>query len=188
MKTVAAHADTDGAGDERQQTSMAVQSMTGAPVAGESDGMALTWVLVADGARARLLSLQEGEYVPRQIRAFSNAMGRMPGRELERDRRPRTYDRFGRGRHAIEPRTSTRDKCTARFAALLHSTLERGCVEHRYSDLVLIAPPHFLGLLNATLDKRVRARVALEMPKDLTHADAGTIGARLRESLRGTGT
>lgn len=188
MATVAAHADADAPGDERQEASNAGHPTAAEPVAGGAGGAALTWVLVADGARARLLSLQAGEYTPRQIRAFSNAMGRMPGRELERDRPPRAYDRFGRGRHAIEPRTSTRDKCTARFAALLHSTLERGRVEHRYSDLVLIAPPHFLGLLNATLDKRVRARVALEMPKDLTHANAVTIGARLRASLGGPGT
>lgn len=146
--------------------------------------MPATWILVADSARARLFSLNADGDDPDEIEAFANAEGRMPGRELERDRPPRTHDRFGAGRHAIEPHTSPQDKSTTRFAQLLQSVLERGRVEHSYDNLVLIAPPRFLGALNTALDRQVRACVSLEIHKDLTHANARTIGTELQESLR----
>jgi protein required for attachment to host cells len=109
----------------------------------------------------------------------------MQSRMLERDRPPRAHDRFGEGRHAIEPHTSSRDKASARFAGGLRSALERGRVDHRYGRLVLIAPPRFLGTLNATLDKQLDACVALRIAKDLTHSNAIVIGAALPESVRG---
>lgn len=144
--------------------------------------MSATWIQVADSARARLFSLDE-EHGLDEIQTFANAEGRLPARALQRDRPPRTHDRFGNGRHAIEPHTPVHDKSLTRFAGLLQSALERGRVEHRYDSLVLIAPPHFLGVLNTALDKHLRACVALEIGKDMTRATPDTIGAKLLAAL-----
>jgi protein required for attachment to host cells len=149
------------------------------------DAMTPTWILVADNARARLFSLDAGKRRLEEIEAFVNVEGRMQARMMERDRPPRTHDRFGEGRHAIEPHASSRDKACARFAGVLRSALERGRVDHRYDRLVLIAPPRFLGTLNAALDKQLDACVALRIAKDLTHSNAIAIGAALPESVRG---
>ena len=147
--------------------------------------MPAIWILVADGARARLFALHE-EHPPEEVQSFVNAEGRLPGRALRHDRAPTTHDRYGHGRHAIEPHTSPRDKALARFAVQLRDALERGRVEHRYDSLVLIAPPRFLGMLHATLDKHLRACVALEIGKDMTRDGLGTIGAALIATLART--
>lgn len=146
-----------------------------------------TWVLVADSARARLFSLGAGAIRLEEIGDFINAATRMPGHQLEHAPPSRVHDRFGESRHAIDPRTPPRDKAAAKFASVLGSELERGHAERRYRDLVLIAPPRFLGVLNGTLGKHLRESVVLEVAKNLTRHSAATIRAEipLRLSRRG---
>ncbi len=135
--------------------------------------MVPTWVLVADGARARLLALDKAAHAVAEIEDFANPDAR--GREPARTRPPRTHDRLGDSRHAIEAHTSEREKTLKAFARELTAVLQRGHADHRYEDLILVAPPHFLGTLNAELDAQVRDCVSLALPKDLTSADTQVI-------------
>lgn len=144
-----------------------------------------TWVLVADRARARLFGLHRGGRGLDEIGDFLNAEGRAAGRELSGERPPRTHDRFGPGRHAIEPQTTQREKTAEHFARQLDAVLEHGRVDHQYEDLVLIAPAQFLGTLTAALDDQVRARVVAEIPRDLTTAEPERIFDYLPVRLHG---
>lgn len=141
--------------------------------------MSTTWILVADSVKARLFAVAEEDRSVAEIEDFLNPEGMAEGRELLQDRPPTTHDRFGHSRHAIEPHTSLRQKSAEVFARELNEALERGRVDHRYQNVVLIAPAHFLGTLNAALNKHVRARVTAELPKNLTRAGAQTIMAHL---------
>ena len=144
-----------------------------------------TWILVADRARARLFSLAAGAEGMDEIGNFVNPEARTPDHMLEHARRPaRMHDRFGESRHAIEPRTATRDKSAARFADLLGSALELGHATRRFRHLVLIAPPRFLGTLHATLATRLREAVALRVAKNLTRRSPATILAEVPRTLR----
>jgi protein required for attachment to host cells len=131
-----------------------------------------TWILVADSAKARLFAMEKDRSLT-ELKDFLNPDGR--GREPIQDRPPRTHDRFGDARHAIEPHTSAEEKSDQVFARELEAALERGRVDHRYHDLVLIAPPHFLGALKAALGEHVRTSVVAELSKDLTNADTTEI-------------
>ncbi|WIG54611.1 MAG: hypothetical protein OJF61_000397 [Rhodanobacteraceae bacterium] len=141
------------------------------------------WVLVADRARARLFSLAAGAPRMTEIEDFVNPAARTPGHEREHAPPPRVHDRIGEGRHAIEAHTSPREKTAAQFAATLESHLKHARDAQRYHDLVLIAPPAFLGMLNATLDAHLRAAVVLRLPKNLTRASAAAIRTELPQSL-----
>jgi protein required for attachment to host cells len=140
--------------------------------------MPTTWILAADRAKARLFAFDGAVGAISEIGTFANPEGR--GRHPAQDRLPRTHDRQGPGRHAIEPRTSNRDKTDDSFARELDAALERGRLDHRYRDLVLVAPPRFLGVLNAALGDKVRACVVAELPKGITSADKREIVAHLR--------
>jgi protein required for attachment to host cells len=140
--------------------------------------MTTTWVLVADRARARLFSIDESRSFE-EIEDFLNPAAQAKGHDIDRGRLPSTHDRMGENRHAIEPHTSAREKSAEFFARELDAALERGRAGHRYDELVLVAPPQFLGALNAALDQHVRASVVEELPKDLTGVDVLT----LREHL-----
>lgn len=145
--------------------------------------MSVTWVLVADRARARLFSLDPEAKALEEVEDFVNTEGRTRARELQSDRPQTSHDRFGDGRHAIEPHTSAEEKSAARFAGQLDRMLELGRTGHRYRDLVLIAPPRFLGTLNAALGAQVRACVVSEVAKEMTQADAHAVFAELPKSV-----
>ena len=141
--------------------------------------MSATWILVADGAKARLFAVAEKDRSIIEIEDRVHPEGTASGRELLQDRPPSTHDRFGHSRHSIEPHTSLRQKSAEVFARELSDVLERGRLDRRYREIVLIAPAHFLGTLKAALNKHIRACVTAELPKDLTQADARTILAHM---------
>jgi len=132
-----------------------------------------TWVLVADGAKARLFAMEKDRSLT-EIVDFLNPEGRRERKPLP-NRPPRAHDRFRTSQHAFEPRTTAQEKADDTFARELDAALERGRVDHRYGDLILVAPPHFLGALKAALGEHVRSSVVAELPKDLTQADTAEI-------------
>lgn len=144
--------------------------------------MSTTWILVADRAKARLLAINTADHSLTEIEDFVNPEGR--GREPARERPPRTHDRMGDSRHAIEPHTSPQEKAVELFARELAAALERGRTDHLYRDLVLVALPQFLGALNTALDEKVRACVTAEIPKGLASADLPDIVAHLPDRLQ----
>lgn len=147
--------------------------------------MSDTWILVADRARARLFALRAGERDLEEVAAYANPEARMPGRALQRAGRPsRVHDRFGAARHAREPRTTMQDKADVRFAGLLGSMLADGLAARQCGKLGLIAPPRFLGALNAALGDAPRAAVVLSVPKNLTRSTPATILAEVPVTLR----
>ncbi len=137
--------------------------------------MADIWILVADRARARLFSLDEGAARLNEIEDFVNTAARIPGHEREHAPPPRVHDRLGEGRHAIEAHTSPREKAALQFAAMLGSRLKHAHDEQRYRDLVLIAPPRFLGALNTALGARLGEAVLLRVSKNLTRSPPNEI-------------
>ena len=141
------------------------------------------WILVADGARARLFALGKGAPRMVEIADFVNPEARTPGHELNQAPPPRVHDRIGEGRHAIEARTSPKQKAASQFAATLASHLEHAWAGRRFSGLVLVAPPRFLGALNAVVGARLAGTVRLRVPKNLTRSSADEIREMLPPAL-----
>lgn len=130
--------------------------------------MMMTWILVADRARARLFSTPSDSADLQEIGTWVNPEGRALGHELENERLQTTYESVGEARHSIEPHTTLKQKTADRFAHRLCETLEQGRAERAYEQLVLVAEPHFLGTLNAAIGKQVRQHVTSEIRKELT--------------------
>lgn len=145
--------------------------------------MAGIWILAADRARARLFSLDRDAPRMVEIEDFVNPEARTSGHEREHAPPPRVHDRFGEGRHAIEAHTSPREKAALQFAAVLGSHLKHAHDEQRYRELVLVAPPGFLGMLNAALGARLGGTVLLRVSKNLTRSPANEIREALPHGL-----
>lgn len=143
--------------------------------------MESTWILVADRARARLYELTDPRADPVEIGDFVHPES--DGSGEFRDRLPRSHDRLGPARHAIEPHTSPRDREAERFAHELDDVLRHGFDEHRCDRVLLVAPPRFLGTLDAAMSETVRRRVAGRIAKDLVSADPRTLMAQLQQRL-----
>ncbi|MDJ0895661.1 MAG: host attachment protein [Alphaproteobacteria bacterium] len=129
----------------------------------------VTWIIVADGGRARLLANDgpgKGVY---PVSEKELVLENPPTRAQGTDRPGRTGDRMGPARHAMEPRADWHQFEKTRFAREISRLLDNGAQEGRFERLVLIAPPRALGSLRAHLDPRTRGLVVGEINKDLTH-------------------
>lgn len=143
-----------------------------------------TWILVADRAKARLYELSGTGADPVEIGDFVHPQADADGQGAFRDRQPRTHDRFGPARHAIEPHTSAKDREAEHFARELDDVLRLACDARRCGDVILVAPPRFLGTLEATLSDTVRSHVTGRIAKDLVSADPRALKAQLHGQLR----
>jgi protein required for attachment to host cells len=137
-----------------------------------------TWIIAADETRARVLQLEgHGEHSLAEIEDLLNPAGRMQDRELQTDAEPRFGGHGGVGKpgsaqtsgSASDPETQSTVEHSAKvFARQLGRYLEKARVEHRYDQLVLAAPPKFLGALRKALGKEVEKLVVDEIPKEIS--------------------
>lgn len=128
-----------------------------------------TWILVADGARARIV-LNDGP--GRGVKPGPNKEfygHNAPDREIVTDRPGRAFDSAGQGRHAMEPRSDPHEQAQRHFHHELAAYLDAAAKRNAYDRLIIVAPPRALGHLRAELSNAVRAKVTGELNKDLTH-------------------
>jgi len=124
-------------------------------------------VLVGDGQKALFLrnkgNAQRLRLVVEQVLERDNP----PTREQGTDRPGRSSASVGVARSAMEE-TDWHDIAEERFAGELADALYRHAQADRFEKLVIIAPPKVLGNLRKVLHAEVSARVAAEIPKELT--------------------
>lgn len=148
-----------------------------------------TWIVVADGAHARILeSGQPHSGVTVRLDATSEA--RKTAGKLASDRLPRAQESSASARHAIEPRLSLKDHEKKVFAARLAGYLKGGL--DNFDQLVLVAPTRFLNLVREALPANVAKKIAMTRGKDLTWmTDAevlehlGAVGRQVRRPREG---
>src|SRR5688572_5236833 len=82
-----------------------------------------------------------------------------------------TRGRFSGG-HTGEDDVGAAEHRTELFAKRLGDYLDKARTEHRYDELVLVAPPKFLGMMRKSLGREVEKLVADQVPKDLSWFNA----------------
>jgi protein required for attachment to host cells len=145
-----------------------------------------TWVLIADGARARLLA-QAKPFAPLEPaleqEEFTGSMAQ--SKEIGSDRPGRSFDSSGLGgRHAMVPPTDPQRYAKFAFARELAERLEEAVHEGRFARLILVAAPRTLGDLRELLPGAVKAKVVAEIDKDLTHVPLRDLPKHLASVLK----
>jgi protein required for attachment to host cells len=141
-----------------------------------------TWVLVADGGRARVLE-QSGDKERLTLVEGMDFEHPIPkSSDLGRDRLPRTFDSVGPGRHAITPKSDPHRAEKKDFAKELADLLDASLAKHAYDHLIVVAPPQMIGDLRPALSEAVRSRVKQELLLDLADAPILEIARRLKDA------
>jgi protein required for attachment to host cells len=145
-----------------------------------------TWILVADGARARVLRHdgRGGKLEPALDEEMTGmALGRQT-RDLVSDQPGMTKDRAGQGMRRNDPPTEPQRHAKHEFARdvarMLADALNRG----EYDRLVVCAPPRALGDLRQELSKNVQDRVVGEVNKDLVKSSDDEVREHVSAFLR----
>ena len=133
----------------------------------------VTYILVADGARARLYA---NHGIGKGLQPVSGATHKADlhhhDRDFLTDKPGRAFNSVGSGRSAMEPPTEWHRFEKHKFAREMAKVLDAAAASKAFDRLILVAPPATLGDLRTELSDATRKMVTAELPKDLTrHAE-----------------
>jgi protein required for attachment to host cells len=139
-----------------------------------------TWIVAADASRARVLQVRGPQRLV-EIDNLLNPDARLQDREINTDARGRFP-----GGNTGEDEVGAVEHLEEAFARRVGDYLDKARTEHRYDELVLVAPPKFLGMMRKSLGKEVQKLVANQLPKDLSWFNERELEAYFRESPAGS--
>jgi protein required for attachment to host cells len=144
-----------------------------------------TWILIADAGRARVLENLGPGKGARLVDGLSSEAG-LPSttHAIVTDRQPRSIESSSPARHPIEPKTDPREQMKRGYLEMLASELDRHLAAGDYDRLIVVAPPHALGVLRSAFSDRVKAVMAGELAKDLTKTPDHELGQHLADHVR----
>lgn len=148
-----------------------------------------TWIVVADGARARFLAASEdgSKLIPARVADMVAPLNRRPARDLKSDKPGRSYSSSRDGvRHAFEPPHDYHKIEKHRFSAEVAEALHRASEGKAFDRLVLVAPRRSLGELRGLLSDRVKKQIDREIAKDLTNETAARLWRQIQPLMRQT--
>lgn len=129
--------------------------------------MGKTWILVAHRGGARLFENRGPGKGLELLQNLEHPAGKLKNQEIDSDKHGRSFDRRGSGRHAYTTEQDPTTHVAEQFAKQLAGLLEDGRTQQRYSQVVLVAEPRFLGILRASLPAPTASLVKATLDKDL---------------------
>ena len=136
------------------------------------------WLVVANGARARVLEEAEGGYA--HVADVVHPASRQKGSELELDRPGHvTSGAHGAGSAEYRPKVEPHDRELQHFAEELAKLLDAGVADGRCAGLILVVSNPFLGHLKARLGAQSRERVLRSVAHDYTALSDSELAQRL---------
>jgi protein required for attachment to host cells len=142
---------------------------------------AMNWVLIADGARARILG---AEWHGRDLRVHelqSFQGDHRPNRELMDDKPSRVYESVGATRHAVEPKSDPHRQLKQKFAAVLSRALAASLEKKMFESLIIVAPAVTMGDLRSVLTDPVKDKVIAEVVLDLTKVPDSEVARNIED-------
>lgn len=129
--------------------------------------MKLTWILVADNARARIFTASTPSSALEEIEGLVHTEGRLRDYDMTTDLPGRIKNADGSG-HAFEQATDPKKHEADNFARHVAQHVEAGHNSNKFEQLLIIAEPTFLGLVRKHLPDHIKTHVCFELDKNLT--------------------
>ena len=109
--------------------------------------MNTVWILVCDSSRARIFEVLDGESVWRVVEVLGHAESRSKASELVSDHSgQRSSEGASTHHNALAPSSDPKEVEKGRFIHSLATRLDEAMCARLFHRLVLVAPPHTLGL------------------------------------------
>lgn len=140
------------------------------------------WIVVADQSKARIFTVDTPRGDLQEVTQLEHPEARNKAQTLASDRPGRAFDSGGQGRHAMGTSVEPKEQEAIRFAKELAGHLQTARTAGRYDHLVLVAGPHFLGLIRDHLGSPNNLRIT-EINKNLGQYNPREIRTHLPERL-----
>ena len=133
--------------------------------------MNTTWILAADGTRARIFETMDGKEV-HELDDLMNPHGRDQNRDINTDKDLRNHG-GGTAAHKLaghdyEPDVSPVQHEEIKFAKRIGEYLDKASAEHKFDELCVIAPPEFMGRLRENMGQNAKRASKEELVKDIS--------------------
>jgi protein required for attachment to host cells len=150
--------------------------------------MTTTWVVVAHRAGARFFEHRNAHGIQHEVlelRELSHPEGRKKSGQIDTDRSGSTFtgQRGDTGSRAMGQEQTSHEHKAEVFAKSLAEELRKARNDHQFDNIVLVAEPHFCGLLDAALDAPTGKLVTERLHKDLAHVPSHGIYEHVRKAL-----
>jgi len=143
----------------------------------------ITWILIADGARARVVAHAGVGKGLSEVNGLEFAQEPLKTQDIMADKQGRSFNSGGPGRAAMEIPTDPVEKREADFVAGLARMLDEKLQKKAFDRLILAAAPQALGTLRKSISSQVKQTVMAEIPKDLTNIPNTELGKHFEDVL-----
>lgn len=134
--------------------------------------MAKTWLVVANASQATIYQTEQRPKTLNLIKELLHPPSREKGESLASDRpghfKGEAVGMEGTTHGAFNEPTDPKSYEHERFAVDLAKELDAGRTSNSYQNLIIVASPHFHGLLNKSMNSHVAALVGQHIQKDYT--------------------
>lgn len=141
------------------------------------------WVVVANAGRARIFSREKKFSPPVEIESLIHPESRLRRQDLAADRPGQVQESRTPAESPAGERTDPKALEATVFARELAQRLEQGRQQGRFSHLVVLAEPNFLGEIRRQLDHATAQLVAGTDTVDLTRAEIEQIAQTADSAL-----
>lgn len=132
-------------------------------------------ILVADSAQAKLYTLDRAAGQLDELDQLTHDEARQRERDINSDRPGRQQGGAGSSHHGVSVEDSAREQGSVMFAKQIGEYLEADRVKQNPRGLVVMAPPHFLGILRKELSGECQKLVVQTVNKDLLQSTTRVI-------------
>ena len=129
----------------------------------------VTWVLIADGAQARVLENTGPGKGLKQVDGLDWAIEPLQAQEIVTDRPGSKGGGGSNSRGGMVPRTDPVEYRETEFVKAVAATLDRKQQSGAFDRLIIAAAPIALGDIRKAISPAVRKTVVAELNKDLTN-------------------
>jgi len=136
-------------------------------------------VLVAESSRARVYLAETPSSPLNELEDRVNPEGRLHEGDLVSDAPGSDGGASGQGRHVMNSKTSAHEAVQAAFAKDLVAVLDQKRTANEFDQLVLVAPPAFLGALRGAMSRELSSMVAEEVGKNLVEHSTNDVRTHL---------
>lgn len=140
---------------------------------------AMTWFVVADGARLRIVRRDRATGAFRTISEARSKTARRRSSDLGTDRPGRVIESASSARHATGERRSLQREAKRSFAGAVADEINEAGHRGEFDALVLVAPTRVLGDIRRHLATDVAAKVVRDVAKDLTRVPDADLASHL---------
>ena len=144
--------------------------------------MAITWILVANASLAKLYANLGPNKGLTLVKELIHPESRQKNGELVSDRSG-AMGAVGSGGGSMQPQTLPKQHEAKVFAQEIAQALYQGRTSNAFKRAILVAPPAFMGLLNAVIDGPTAQLITDRFEKDYTKTPENELSERLGSTI-----